>query len=193
MFCGWVSFPSSSLFMLWLRRAVADLELCHVGLWDTSAYMHLTASLNSAVTSASLGVFQPRVVWLSLTWGGGCDDQSRKKRQQILSACHIKNSVHYVEVNLLCNHILLNLPSEIFLTLCSWWQIHAVNYTHWQLVYTLAKAQGNIEGPVITCLMLNTEKAPGRTRWTTKREWTFNSRCLLSTPACKCGSNNDLC
>lgn len=105
MLCGWVSYANPSVFMLWLYFVVAELVLCHLRLLATSAFpymqnsggiQYLMAGLNSAVSSAYLWVSAQRLCD-SLFLGrisGKCDDQSRKRHQQILSACHIKNSVH---------------------------------------------------------------------------------------------------
>lgn len=89
---------------------------------NSGSLQDLLASLDLTVTSAYVLVFSPEVEWQPIIiiiirrMSRKCDDQSRQRHQQILSACHIRICVHLVEVNLLYNHILVSLPALIFWT-----------------------------------------------------------------------------
>lgn len=86
-----------------------------------------------------------------------CDDRSRQRHQQILSACRIRSCVHLAEVNLLYNRILDRLPVLIFWAFCVWWHRYTPCVTHLDGLFilqlksgfwlSLAKAQGNTEQP----------------------------------------------
>lgn len=130
--CGFMLYPIIPLCPLCLADVMAELVVCHLRLLNISAgpnmqnsgsLQDLPAGFDSTVTSAYiLGSARrcsdsPFLMRMS----SKCDDWSRQRHQQILSACHIRSCAHLVEV-ILYNHILVSLPTLILT------QIHNVHY-----------------------------------------------------------------